>query len=188
MSTLRNILGFNLLLTFLVLGSVPQRTVAGEKQGLDSDSVSVYIFLLESCPISRSITIELRDLHSLFESKGFTFLGLFPNATLSDDKSIAEFKQKYKIPFELRMDEQQRLTDKFNVGITPEVVVVRNSDGKILYRGAVDNSFESVGRRRGVTTDRYLNTALMQILYNETIEPKATKPVGCIITKTTPKP
>ncbi|MES2619515.1 MAG: redoxin domain-containing protein [Bacteroidota bacterium] len=148
-----------------------------------SDSITVYIFLLETCPISQSITIEMKKTYAKYESKGITFVGLFPNKDLSNGASIKKFGKKYNLPFELRMDENQRLVQQFSATTTPEVIVVRNTDSKILYRGRIDNSFEGIGRRRQVVTEHYLNSALENILLNQPINPTETKPVGCFISK-----
>lgn len=152
-------------------------------ENTSTDSITVYIFLLETCPICQSITIEMKNIYAKYESKGINFVGLFPNQDLSNGASIKKFGKKYNLPFELRMDEHQRLVQQFSATTTPEVFVVRNTDNKVLYRGRIDNSFEGLGRRRQVVTEHYLDSALKNILLNQPIKPTETKPVGCFISK-----
>lgn len=164
----------------LILGLVPA-VVAPLKGSTGQDSITVYLFLLESCPISKSITLELKELYKEFHNKGITFVGLFPNTGWSKDSSIQEFGKTYQLPLELKLDENQAFTKQFSATVTPEVVVVRNHDQRVLYRGKVDNSFESVGKRRQSVTHRYLYNALQSILQHRPVAPSETKPVGCFI-------
>lgn len=149
----------------------------------NKDSITVYVFLFESCPICQSLTIELKNLYTEFSSKGIEFIGIFPNTTISTEASIKKFKQKYNIPFTLKIDDEQKLTKQFSATITPQVFVVRKSDNKILYSGKVDNSYERIGKRRTVVNEHYLRTGLESILKGETPNPSQTKAVGCFIIK-----
>lgn len=148
-----------------------------------SDSVSVYIFLSETCPICQNQTLTLRQLQNDFTDKGISFIGLFPNQELSTEQSIHKFGRKYKLDFKLKKDEGQSLTNQFSATITPQVFVINNLTQKILYKGKVDNSFEAIGKKRQVITEHYLREALENILQQKTVAVKETQPVGCFIIK-----
>lgn len=145
----------------------------------------VYIFLSETCPICQSQTIELKNLSEHFTAKGVEFIGVFPNISISTEASITKFKEKYNIPFTVKIDADQKLTKQFSATITPQVFVVRTADNKVLYSGKVDNGYERIGKRRTVVTDRHLQKALLSILNKEIPEPAETKPVGCFIVRST---
>jgi peroxiredoxin len=149
----------------------------------NSDSITVYIFLSETCPICQSSTLELKELYKGYDEQGIEFIGLFPNTKLSDEGSIRKFAKKYSLPFDLKPDKGQEIAKQLSASTTPQVFVVRNSDKAILYKGKIDNSFESIGKRRGVVTEHYLKQALENILHNQPVNPAETKPVGCFITK-----
>jgi peroxiredoxin len=149
------------------------------------DSVSVYIFLSETCPICQNQTLTLRQLFSEYSGKGISFIGLFPNEEYSSKESINKFGKKYKIDFQLRRDEGQKMAKQFSATITPEIFVVNKSSGEILYRGKVDNSFEDIGKRRQVITEHYLRDALENIVQQKPVTIKETQPVGCFIIKNT---
>ena len=47
------------------------------------DEITVYIFMSETCPICQSVTLELKALYATYHPKGVTFVGLFPNQSMS---------------------------------------------------------------------------------------------------------
>ncbi len=147
------------------------------------DSINVYVFLSETCPICQNQTISLKDLYKQFHENGIRFMGVFPNTSLSNAESVAAFKKKYKLDFEVMLDQNQQLTQSLGASVTPQVFVTHNARNETLYQGKIDNSFERVGRRRQVITEFYLKNALMQILNNQIINEKKTEPVGCFIIK-----
>lgn len=150
-----------------------------------SDSISVYIFLLESCQICQNQTAELNEIHQKYAESGIEFFGIFPNNEFSTQEGMDSFQIKYKINFPLELDAEQAIATQYGATITPEVVVVRNADQRILYRGKIDNSYERVGVRRSVITEFYLKDVLNQIIENKEISIPQTLPVGCFIMKKT---
>lgn len=166
----------NLISSFLLLFT--SAVYAGS-----NDSVQVYIFFSETCPICQNITLNLKAVHAQFQNKGIAFAAVFPNTNVSDEKSIEKFSKKYKLPFEHKLDAQQALTKKYNATVTPEVIVVNSLTDEVLYRGKIDNGFESIGKKRTVITEHYLSDALQSILESKPINIKETKPVGCFIIK-----
>lgn len=147
------------------------------------DSISVYIFFSETCPICQNQTLTLRQLYDGYSGKGISFVGIFPNQDLSTTESIKKFGRKYKLDFDLRKDEQQQLTNRLAATVTPQVFVLNNITQQVLYKGKVDNSFESIGKKRQVITGHYLRDALQSILDQRDIAVKETPPVGCFIVK-----
>lgn len=147
------------------------------------DSISVFIFLSETCPICQNQTLTLRQLYNDFSDKGISFTGVFPNLEFSSKQSIDMFGKKYKIDFALTRDEEQKLTKRYSTTTTPEVIVLNNQSNQVLYRGKVDNSFEAIGKKRQVITEHYLRWALESVLSGQPVQTTETKPVGCFIVK-----
>lgn len=145
------------------------------------DKTNVYIFLSETCPICKNATLELNKLHNQYVKYGYSFIGLFPNESISTVETRASFAKKYRLDFPLVRDTNQHYTKKFSATITPEVIVWSEPKQKMFYRGKIDNSFESVGKRRTVTTEFYLRNALESILKNTSESITFTQPVGCFI-------
>ena len=147
------------------------------------DSLTVYIFLSETCPICQNQTYSLRELYKEFGEKHIGFVGVFPNQEFSTNESIVKFGKKYRLPFPLIKDDNQVLTQKLNATITPQVIVCQYNTNKIEYSGKIDNSFERIGRRRQVITEFYLRDALNELIQGKQVTLQATSPVGCFIIK-----
>lgn len=152
-------------------------------QARAGDSITVYIFLSETCPICQNQTLTLRQLYDEYSGKGITFQGVFPNLEFSTDESIRKFARKYKIDFNLKRDEKQQLTNQLGATVTPQIYVVRNATQQVIYKGKTDNGFEGIGKKRQVITAHYLRDALQSILDNKPIAVNETTAVGCFIVK-----
>lgn len=149
-----------------------------KKATSENKTTTVYIFLSETCPICQSYTLTLKELYKKYNSK-VEFIGVFPNY-YADLDSIASFKEKYAIPFELITDKDAKLTKHFKANITPEVFV-ENAEGKLLYSGRIDDSFYAIGKRRNVITSTELSDALIQIGAGMAVAVPKIQAVGCII-------
>jgi peroxiredoxin len=142
--------------------------------------VTVTVFLSETCPICQSYTLTLKDLYSKYKTQSVTFIGVLPNY-YSDQKSLAEFKKKYAIPFELVTDKDGSIAKNLKASITPEVFVL-DAKKNILYHGRIDDSFYAVGKRRTMITSKDLENALSEIVTGKKVTLPQTQAIGCIIT------
>jgi len=152
------------------------------KTHAQSDSIEVYIFLSETCPICQSVSTELHEIVEQYQNRSVGFFGVFPSKR-STESSRKQFAKKYRLNFPFVADSQLTITNRFEATTTPEVIVLSVKTGNILYRGLIDNSFASVGRRRRVVTEHYLKDVLVAIQSQKTISLTSTTPVGCIIQK-----
>ena len=149
------------------------------------DSITVYIFLHESCRISQYYTLPLIELHDEFANKHTQFVGIFPNTSSKID-NIEAFKVKYNIPFDLQTDYDKVKTEQFGATVTPEVIVYNETQQQILYKGRIDDAYARVGKRRQVTSTSELKDALTAIANNRPIKVTETEAIGCFIS--IPKP
>lgn len=170
-------LGFILAVFVLPMNLQGFRNTAGHK--LKKDKIKVYIFLAETCPICQYYTLELKKIYKKYHEKNIELIGVFPNQ-LSSKKTIAAFKEKYEIPFELILDKRQKTARKMKAKITPEVFVFRKKN--LLYRGRIDNSYARIGKRRRVVTSFDLINVLDNLLEGKKIEKPKTQAIGCLIT------
>ena len=150
------------------------------------EQVRVTVFIYENCPISRDMCGPLRDAYRYFcdtIGQDIIFRGFSPNA-LSTDATLANFKIKYDIPFDLQLDfdpesnQPGTQTQFYGPIVTPEVFVELN--GRIVYRGMIDNSYQAIGQWSS-PTENYLATILTQIVNEEDISYFDTEAVGCLI-------
>ena len=144
-----------------------------------NDSLTAYLFLSESCPICQSSTLEIKRLQTENAGKPVKILAVFPNRT-SSEETVKRFLRKYKLPVAFVNDTMQKLVKQFEATTTPEVILLNNSQ-EIVYRGLIDNSYVSVGKRRQVVTAHYLSDAIKAYLSKGPIAVTHTEPVGCLI-------
>jgi len=150
------------------------------------DSLNVYVFLSETCPICQSSSIELRRIYEQYSGEPIKFIAVFPNAS-SSAETISRFVKKYKLPWLVLKDDDRELTRKLCADTTPEVIVINQHSGETIYRGLIDNSYVTIGKRRQVVTAHYLSDAIKSYLSNEPILISSTIPVGCFIQNQVPK-
>ncbi|MEM9992431.1 MAG: hypothetical protein AAF738_11760, partial [Bacteroidota bacterium] len=150
------------------------------------DSISIYIFLHESCKISQYYTLPLNELYQEYASEQVQFVGLFPNFNSKPDK-IAAFKQQYDILFELKTDYYHIKKERFGATVTPEVVVYHEGKQQILYQGRIDDTYFRVGKKRQVTSTAELADVLKSITNEQPIKVASTTPIGCFIGKSSLK-
>lgn len=141
--------------------------------------VQVNVFLSTECPISQQYIPRLRELYQEFSGQNISFTAYFPLKT-DDTKAIGQFRRDYSLPFPTKPDLNQRMARQFRASITPEVVV-QDLSGTVVYQGAIDNWFVSLGRHRPEPTEHYLRNALLALLNNQPILPAHTEAVGCYI-------
>ncbi len=148
------------------------------------DSLTLYLFLLDDCVICQSYSIKLTQLYNNYGEE-VTFLGVFPNFS-SKPERIKAFNEKYGIQFPTITDYSKNLTHKFDVKVTPEVVVFNESSQQIIYKGRIDNEFFNLGKRRSVVTTNELEEVLMSIAAGNIHTFENTKAVGCFISQLDP--
>jgi thiol-disulfide isomerase/thioredoxin len=147
-----------------------------------TDSLTVYVFMSEDCPVCQNQTLPLRKLYAKFKNKGVGFVAVFSNPS-SADSTILSFRATYDLQFRAIFDANQQIAKRLKAQITPEVVVVNHTQNdEIVYRGAVDNTYPALGKRRMVVTEHFLNDALTALLKGSKDYLSTTKAVGCYIT------
>ncbi len=148
-------------------------------------SVVVYVFMGEDCVISQNYSKLLGELHAEYASDRLNFVGLFPQP-YSRPAKMQAFQDKYGFPFALELDAGQQWMKRFNVRVTPEVVVYLPDTGEVLYQGRIDNTYYSLGRRRQVTTTSELRDVLEAVRDGDYRAHPRTDAVGCYITPAGP--
>jgi len=174
-----HICNMRLILLFSFVFSFQYLALKGQS-AIYSDSLSVYVFMGEDCRICQYYTPVFKDLHEKYASSQIKFVGLFPNR-YSTDEQIERYKTKYGIPFDLKREYFQTKAKKFDVRVTPEVVVFDEKQGIVLYQGRIDDSYVTVGKRRQIIKNKDLDDALQSIILNKLIKTKETTAIGCFV-------
>lgn len=150
-------------------------------QVLAAQQLKVIVFMSETCPICKSITSELRGIDETYADSVLSITAYFPTRTAKDPESLREFARKYKLRFDLSPDSNFINSSRFQATVTPEAFLIDVSTNRVVYRGMIDDSFASVGKRRGVIKNYYLRNAIESWSKGVTPQISETQPVGCII-------
>jgi peroxiredoxin len=144
----------------------------------------VLFFLATECPISNGYAPEYVRLAKAFGERGVAFLGVQsdPDVTAADQVKHA---QEYGLTFSILMDSRQVLAKATGARVTPEAVLLA-PDGKVLYRGRIDDRITEDGKRRDEPRVRDLQNALEAVLAGKTPPAAETKAFGCPLPRPRP--
>lgn len=140
--------------------------------------LSLLVFLSPDCPLCKNYSLVLNELQQEFKSK-INIYGVVPGITYSNDE-VKKYINDYKIAFPIMVDPQKEFTSMVKATVTPEVVLV-NKDGNIVYRGAIDDWVEELGRKKIKPEQHFLKEAINQYLQNMPVAIKQTVAKGCWI-------
>jgi peroxiredoxin len=171
-----------LLYAFFFKGFEYQTYEYGNSGGnISSDSISVIIFLSETCPICQQATPAIHDLFKKYSHLGVQFTGVFPNKGISNPSTIQKFKKKYKLAIEMVYDPDGYWKNELKATITPEIFIIHKNTHQIYYRGRIDNRYVALGKRRSVVTEFYAHDALQYLIEGKIPALAYTEAVGCFI-------
>lgn len=159
----------------------PVSKVASQEIAAGTDSLTVYVFLLDECVISQFYTPLLTEFYNEYHTKKVGFIGYFPNFSSKPDQ-IEEFRKKYKLDFPLKQDYYKVVTKKMGATVTPEVAVWDHKADRLIYRGRIDDSYVRLGRRKLHIQHEDLKNAIDGWLEgNVPAELVTTQAIGCFI-------
>ena len=142
-----------------------------------SGKAAVILFISTECPISNSYAPTIAALARTFTDHGVAFFLVYADADLHAADAL-QHQKTYALPGVALLDPMHQLARALQVTVTPEVIVV-NPDRAVAYRGAIDDQYAAVGRKRFAATQHYLSDALTQIISGQAVAVKAVKPIGC---------
>ena len=148
-------------------------------QSSSAVKASVFLFVSVDCPVSNRYAPEVKRLHERFASQGVRFTLVYPNPAESS-ASIREHLSAYGYPVEALRDPKQVLVKHAQVTITPEAAVFA-ADGRLVYRGRIDDRYVSLGVERPAATVHDLADALTNVLAGKPVRAPRTQAVGCYV-------
>ncbi len=140
----------------------------------------VFVFLSTTCPIANSYISELNRLQRALPP-GVELYGVVSEPHTSRQNASKHFAE-FKVEFPILFDASQLLTSLLKPTHVPESFVL-SAAGDVVYRGAIDNAYESIGRRRVHAENHYLEDAILAVAANKKPFISETKPVGCVLTQ-----
>ncbi len=113
----------------------------------------------------------MKALEDEFRAKGVEFVYLYPNKTESRDEKMT-FHKQVGLHSAMVDDEGAKITKALGFSNTAAVVLV-DKDGKVVYRGGIDdNADESAVKRR------HLAEAISETLAGKPVSVTTSKPFG----------
>ena len=140
--------------------------------------VAVLIFVRNDCPISNRYAPTIQRI-SIDHAGEISFFLIFPDKSESPagiQKYISEFK--YTVP--AIQDSEHLLVKRAQAEFTPEAAVFDRT-GALVYRGRIDNLYETVGKARPSPTTHELEDALRAVLAGLAPAVSHVEGVGCYI-------
>jgi peroxiredoxin len=144
----------------------------------------VLFFIGTECPVSNSYAPAMQRLSQQYAARGVSCYGVHCDPTVAS-KSVAEHAEEYRLTFPMVCDPRQVLAGACRVEVVPTVVVAAE-DGRVWYRGRIDNRFALDGKRRDEATRHELIDALEAVLEGRTPSVGETRAFGCPLPR--PKP
>ncbi len=141
----------------------------------------VLIFLGTECPVSNGYAPEYVRTEKTFADKGVLFYGIHPDPDVTAEVA-AKHADEYKFRFPVLLDPTHAVTKQTGVKVVPEAVVL-SPEGKVLYRGRIDDRYNADGVRREEPTTRDLENALKAVLDGKAPPAAETKAFGCPLPK-----
>lgn len=192
METLQRGLGWCLLLGLILLSSCQNgsdtwqfslRSHLQTNVVLKAPNETLVLFWVgNGCPIVQQSLPKMERLAREYGSRGVTFYWVNPNTNDTLEDVVAE-AEEFSVERPILLDTSQDVTRHFGVTRTGEVLLI-NHQGRVLYRGAVDDRFD-YGARRPVSQD-YLVEALQAVLAKQSVKRPATEAKGCLIELSSP--
>lgn len=140
----------------------------------------VYIFTATDCPISNRYAPEVRRLAAQFGPRGVLFRLVYPARRDAPDAIRAHMTAyAYEGVTQAVRDPDMALVKFVGATITPEAAVV--ADGRVVYRGRIDDRYVDLGVERPAPTRRDLADAIAATLAGKPIAAATTQAVGCFI-------
>ena len=143
----------------------------------------IVIFTCNTCPYAVASEDRINALDKEFKSKGYPVIAINPNnpkVQPDDTYELMQAKAKEKkFTFPYLYDESQTVYAKYGATKTPHVYLLQKENNKnvVKYIGAIDDNVRSAE----AVKDRFLATAINELLAGKEISVKETKAIGCSV-------
>lgn len=137
----------------------------------------VLIFLGTDCPVSNFYAPEYSRLAKAFAARGVLFYGIHPDPEVTA-ADAAKHAREYRLTFPVLLDPTHLVSRPAGVEVVPSAVLL-DPEGKILYRGRIDDRYTAEGVRREAPTKRDLEEALKAVLDGKAPPSAGSKGYGC---------
>ena len=145
-------------------------------QAQQKSKLIAYVILNTECPISQNIVPIFEEIKIKYPI--VDFISVFSN--WDSKKQIELFKNKYNLDTKIIHDKKHILIKYLKASRTPEVFLI-NSKKQIIYKGAINNQYATIGLRKQGKVTCYLEDAINDYILYGYVKTFETNAVGCKI-------
>ena len=139
----------------------------------------VLLFVTNDCPIANSYAPEIQRIQKAYAGAKFDFYLVYVDPALSA-KAAKQHARDYGYTFPALLDRTQALARFTGATVTPEAAIV-GANGKVLYRGRIDDRYVDFGKSRAQPTIRDLRNALDAVAQGKPVPPATGRAIGCFL-------
>ena len=169
--------------SILPLGDIKMADISGKDVSLNDAKGKnglLVIFSCNTCPWVIAWEDRYVELADTYKDKGVGIVAINSNEKQFDTVDSMEEMQAHAkeqgYNFYYTMDNGSKLASEFGATRTPHIYLFDKKD-KLVYRGAIDDN----ARKPDKVENTYLADAIDNMLAGNTIDPTATKALGCAI-------
>ena len=169
--------------SILPLGDIKMADISGKDVSLNDAKGKnglLVIFSCNTCPWVIAWEDRYVELAETYKDKGVGIVAINSNEkqfeTVDSMKEMQAHAKEQGYNFYYTMDNGSKLASEFGATRTPHIYLFDNKD-KLVYRGAIDDN----ARKPDKVENTYLADAIDNMLAGNTIDPTATKALGCAI-------
>jgi len=140
---------------------------------------AVFVYVDTTCPIANFYQPSLRRLARTFEPRGIRFFQLHPDPD-GEKGELTRHAGEFEVISPVILDNKQHYARLHKAKVTPEAHVYLR-DGTCVYRGRIDDTYATYGKRRPEPTTRDLEAAINAILSGKKVANPVTRAIGCQI-------
>lgn len=150
-----------------------------EIAALAGKHATLLVFLSPECPISNGYLPQINRLAAAHRDRGVSVIGLHPNAG-AGIKELAVHRKEYDIQFPVLKDPGGEVAKTLGIETCPAVCLF-DAEGRLQYRGRIDDRHARRGTAAGEVRSHDLNDALTAVLAGKPVKVASTQPIGCPI-------
>jgi hypothetical protein len=139
----------------------------------------VLVFLLTDCPIANRYAPELKRIEKDYAEKQVAFYRVYVYADATED-AIKDHTKQFEYKWPAVHDKDHSIVKALEAKVTPEVALL-TADGKLQYKGRIDDWYIEHGRLREFDYRRDLRIALDEVLNGKPVTVPRTPAIGCFI-------
>src|SRR4051812_7196765 len=144
---------------------------------LGSRKAAVLIFISTDCPIANSFAPEINRIVARYTNFAFYLVHADPDLKAEEARKHA---RDFALQAPVLLDPTHRLVKLAGATMTPQAVAL-NAEGKVLYRGRINDLYAALGKKRYRVTRHDLREALDAIAAGNPPPNSETKVIGCYI-------